>query len=644
VSDDQSPLRSRSRRLPALQGTLLAATPMVWAATLEWALEHSGHELVWSVVEVVLGFIATLLGSSLLTTRSRASRLLFSAGVLLLATVTWRAWTASPSWALIAAVIAISCLGAVWSTPDLDISERRALWVMTSRWRAAGLSSTVGCLVVVAALDVGRSLVVAAGAIVAVMLTVGLYLASLRRLRGQPAGQRRSADQFRRRGERWLSFELLYGSPARILVLTFFVLCAAGALGLSLPICSSTGVAFDMIDAAFTSVSAVCVTGLIVVDTARDVSAFGQAVILTLIQLGGLGIMTLSTAALLMLGRRMSMRYEGVAAELLSVEDRSTLSWALRRILLLTVIAELMGAAGLTFAFLETDQTFSTALWRGVFTSISAFCNAGFAIQSDSLIAYRRDPVVLHIVSTLIVIGGLSPAVVTAIPAVVRRRNVPLQVKLALTTTGALLVGGAFLYAALEWSGSLEQLGFAHRFSNAYFQSVTARTAGFNSVDLMAMRPATLTVMIALMFIGGSPGGTAGGVKTTTFVVLLLAVGGALRGRWEANAFGRRITHDTVYRAAAIFLVGILTAVTALIAIQVTQTLRTEEAIFEVISALGTVGLSIGGTSQLDEVGKAIIMVCMFAGRVGPLTLFLFLSERKVDPPWKYPDETVEVG
>lgn len=441
-------------------------------------------------------------------------------------------------------------------------------------------------------------------------------------------------------------WEPILGYPERLLVATFLALCLAGTVMLALPVSSATERGIAIVDAAFTAVSAVCVTGLIVLDTPVDFSVAGQVVILVLIQLGGLGIMTFSTAAIHLLGGRMSLRHEGAVAGLVSPQDRSQLFNATRRLIVFTFTTEALGALCLFVAFIGHGDALWPALWRAVFTAVSAFCNAGFALQSDNLMSYQQQPWVLHFVAILIIAGGLSPVVVLSIPAIVRRtgRPVAAQIQLALSTTLLLLVVGFVFILAVEWTNTLGGLPRWQRVHNAWLQSVTLRTAGFNSVDIAAVRPATLTLMLVWMFIGGSPGGTAGGIKTTTLATLVLAVVAAVRGRWTVTSFRRRLSHRTVYKATAIATVGVVTVLVALIAMQLTQAMPPGMALFEVVSALGTVGLSIGGTNLLDGVGKALIMACMFMGRVGPLTLFMFLSHRVQQTVWERPEEEIEVG
>ena len=438
--------------------------------------------------------------------------------------------------------------------------------------------------------------------------------------------------------------EVIAHHPARLLVVTFALLCAGGAVLLWLPLSSTAEGGISFIDAAFTSTSAVCVTGLIVLDTPTAFTGYGQGVLLLLIQVGGLGIMTFSTAAFAMLGRRLTLSHERAVAELLGGDDRTRLVDVLRQTLRVTFGLEAVGALWLAACFWLSGDTLLMAVWRGVFTSISAFCNAGFALQSASLIPYQHSGAVLHAVAALIVAGGLSPAAIVALPQLTRGRRLTLRMKMVFSMTATLLVGGFVLLLALEWNVSLAGMSLADKLNNAWFQSATLRTAGFNSVGMQALSPASITLMIFLMFIGGSPGGTAGGIKTTTAFVVFMPIVTAIRGRQEVTAFGREIPRETVYRAAAIAVLGMLTVAFALVALQVTQAIPMDVALFEVVSAIGTVGLTIGATPKLDFVGKVIIMLCMFLGRVGPLTAFLLLSEQHSESSWHLPEEAVPVG
>ena len=454
----------------------------------------------------------------------------------------------------------------------------------------------------------------------------------------------RDADREGDLASPWL---LLLQHPPRLLVVTFALQCVLGGMLLVLPGATTHVGGIGFIDALFTAVSATCVTGLTVLDTARDFTMTGQLVILLLIQVGGLGIMTFSAAALVLLARRMSYRAEATAADLIGADDVAGLGRALGRVLIVTFAAEGIGAAVLAGAFWAGGDSVATAAWRGLFTAVSAFCNAGFALQSDNLVRYAEQPLVLHTVALLMVLGGLGPAVVAALPRLRTRRGrrrLSLHVRLVLLGTAVLLVGPAVLIAVVEWGHALGHLAPLDRLHNAWFQSATTRTAGFYSVDPNALQPTTVTLMMVLMFIGGAPGSTAGGAKITTIAVLVLAVIAAIEGRNEVEVSRRRIPHEVVYRAGAIATLCMLTVGGALFALQVTQAQPMESLLFEAVSAMGTGGLSLGATARLDDFGKLVIMGCMFAGRVGPLTLFLLLSDTRRNGRAHLPAEPVPVG
>jgi trk system potassium uptake protein TrkH len=439
-------------------------------------------------------------------------------------------------------------------------------------------------------------------------------------------------------------WEAVLDHPARLLVVSFVFICMTGGVLLSLPLSGVGGVPVAPIDGFFQSVSATCVTGLATVDVGKVHSRFGQVVLVLLIQVGGLGIMTFSTAAAALLGRRLSLRHEGAVANLLGEQGRGELFRATRTILVVTFGAEAVGALVLSGHFLALGDGAGMAVWRGVFHAVSAFCNAGFGLQTDNLVIYQKHPVILHTIGLLILLGGLGPAVVVSLPALLRGRPVAVQTRLAVLITVALL-GVAFVaVAVLEWTRTLGALSVADRLHNAWFQAVTPRTAGFNSVDIAALKPATYVLMLLLMFIGGCPGSTAGGVKTTTFGLLLLTMLASLRGEQQATWRGRQIAHASIYRAGAIVTLGAFTVILGVFALLLTQELSLRKAVFEVVSAFGTVGLSVGATAELDSVGKVIVMIIMFLGRVGPLSLFLLLSDEDRRPLWRYPEEEVAVG
>lgn len=519
------------------------------------------------------------------------------------------AWAAGVTWILGGHVI-----GGRWRSP-----RRRVAW-------ACGLSVLGGCIL----MAVLRLHVVT----VSLGVVLGVVAAFLQR--SQPAGSV-AADAW---------WEPLLGHPERLFVGTFALLSVIGATLLSLPISSADGLGLGGLDALFTSTSAVCITGLSITDVLHSLSPVGQVILLLLVQLGGLGIMTFSTAVLWALGKRMSLRHEGAVASLISTRDRGRLFATAKRVLLFTFVVEGAGAFLLSGLFWWEGDATKMALWRGVFTSVSAFCNAGFALQSDSFASYQTRPLVLHTVGLLVILGGLSPLAVLAVPRWVGRsvQPVSVQAKLCLTSAGVLLLSGFVLILGIEWQYSLEDLSFQDKIHNAWFQSVALRSAGFSSVDWTQIQPATLTLSLLLMFIGGSPGSTAGGVRTTTFVILVLSVVQTIRGRDGLEVFGKLIPEKTRARAAVIITIALGTGLLGMFAIELTQSMPIHVAVFEAVSALGTVGLTIGGTGMLDGVGKIIIIACMFVGRVGGLTLLMFLSARAFVPKVGRPEEDVDVG
>jgi trk system potassium uptake protein TrkH len=418
----------------------------------------------------------------------------------------------------------------------------------------------------------------------------------------------------------------LLDHPGRSVIVTFFLLCSIGTFLLVLPIASS-GKAISLIDAAFTSVSAVCITGLIVLDTPNDFSHIGQFFILLLIQLGGLGIMSVATVAMHSLGHRISLQQERVLSS--SVDSTSGgLFDALYQIVKFSFFIELAGALVLTALFYRSGLLFFEALWKGIFTAVSAFCNAGFALQSDSLVSFQSDPLILNAVAFLIICGGIAPAVCLLVPRWLQGQKIPIAARIALVTTAALLLSGTLFFLVFEWNGILANLSSSEKILNAWFQSVTLRTAGFNSVELESILGPTFLIILAMMFIGGSPGGTAGGVKTTTIGLLALTFWSSACGQNEIILQNRRILPATIFKAVSVVASGLLILFFVVLMLLITQDIPTQKLLFEATSALGTVGLSTGATSQLDSIGKVIIIFAMFMGRIGPVTLFTILSRK----------------
>lgn len=437
-------------------------------------------------------------------------------------------------------------------------------------------------------------------------------------------------------------WEVLMSQPSRVLITTFSVLSLVGTLLLSVPSATSS-TPISLLDAAFTAVSAVCVTGLIVLDTPNDFSFFGQFILLLLIQLGGLGIMSITTVALYAFGQRLSLRQERLMTSITDTNPH-TLKESLLLILSFTFVIETIGAILLFIGFYQYGYDWQDALWKGTFTAVSAFCNAGFALQSDSLMAYQSHHFLLSVSSILIIFGGIAPATSLAIPQWIQRKPIPIASQIALVTSVVLLIVGTLAFLVFEWNGLLGNMNLVEKLSNAWFQSVTLRTAGFNSLDLAQAGNATYIIMLVWMFIGGSPGGTAGGLKTTTIGLLALTFYHHLNNRNEVIIRNRRIVSSSIFRAITMLFSGLFFLLIVVIMLEITQVMPFRDLFFEAVSALATVGLSTGATALLDEIGKIIIILTMLAGRVGPMTLFMLLGHEEQAPNRaKWPTEKISL-
>ncbi len=456
-------------------------------------------------------------------------------------------------------------------------------------------------------------------------------------------------------------------NPPKVVAVSFLAVILLGSLLLELPFATSAQYkeqsgrkTLPYIDALFTATSATCVTGLVVKDTGKDFSLFGQIVILFLIQVGGLGIMTLSTFFLLLFGRRVSLRdFITVRASFGERGVRSTTE-LIKYVLLLTFSVELAGAAVLFWRFHSGEGLgLEKAAYYGIFHSVAAFCNAGFSLYSANL-AGKEWPVVLTI-AILLILGGLGFVVLYNIlnlrfwkKDMVARGRLSLQSKVVLASTAALIALGFFLFLALEWNQAMRGQPVGERLVNSFFCAVTPRTAGFNTIDYGDMSSPGLLLTIFLMFIGASPGSTGGGIKTCTFVVLLVTAYAIIRGQRNVVLFRRTIPHRVVDEAIAVALVSFLFVFAVVMVLTISETALEEwpyggsrsvvRSAFEVVSAFGTVGLSTGITPYLSVVGKGILVLTMFAGRVGPLTLALVVGGREPAPPVEYPEEATMIG
>jgi len=438
--------------------------------------------------------------------------------------------------------------------------------------------------------------------------------------------------------------------PARapiLLALGFAATIFIGSLILTLPMANREGVITPYITALFTSTSAVCVTGLVVVDTKSYWTAFGQAVILVLIQVGGLGFMTSSTFLLLLMGRRLGLRERILLKEAHGVSNLGGILRLTRQVLLVTLIIE--GASALVL-FLRFAKEYPPdwALWMGVFHAVSAFNNAGFDIIGGfrSLTVYNQDPVVILDVAFTIILGGISFTAIVDVCQQRRFRSLLLDTKMVLVTTAVLLLAGTLGLLATEYSNgyTMGPMEFPAKLLNAFFSAVAPRTAGYNSIDVGKMTNGGLFLTILLMYIGAASGSTGGGIKVNTFAVLTAAVVSSVRGRNTATAFGRELPQDHVYRAltVALLALGLLFVVTFSLAI--TEPFSLLQLLFETTSAFGTVGLSTGITPDLSLAGKLLISATMFVGRVGPLTIALALAQGEHATRYRYPEGRLKIG
>jgi len=453
----------------------------------------------------------------------------------------------------------------------------------------------------------------------------------------------------------WLYRPVLafFNRPEAVLAGTFAALILGGTMLLALPpadVESRVG----LLDALFTATSAVCVTGLTVVDTGRDYTRFGQAVIVGLIQIGGLGIMTFTALATQLLGRRLSFKSQALLADTFYQGDAATALRAdLGRIVTMTFLIEFAGALILLYPFTARAGE-HPAFFSAVFHAISAFCNAGFSLYPGNLTPFRNNQVVMWAVMALIILGGLGHTVLLEVyrrfVCLVRGQLAgsvkwSLNSRVVLATSAILVLGGALLLAAIGLTADEHTWGA--RIMNSLFQSVTARTAGFNTIEIGALSTPALLVLVLLMFIGGSPGSCAGGVKTTSAAVAFAEVRARLTGTRDVNLWNRRISPDITAKATLVIGLAVLWNMLGVLLLSMTETsrsgVRLEDVMFEQVSAFGTVGLSTGLTPRLSVLGKVWIIATMFVGRVGPLTAAIALAPRE-QAAIRYPEERMMIG
>ncbi|MDD2420877.1 MAG: TrkH family potassium uptake protein [Heliobacteriaceae bacterium] len=435
-------------------------------------------------------------------------------------------------------------------------------------------------------------------------------------------------------------------SPSQVLVLGFAVIILVGGILLSLPVASRSGLGTAFLDALFTATSAVCVTGLVVVDTYDHYSLFGQIIVILLIQIGGLGFMTMATLIYLLMGRKIRLKERLLMQESLNTLTIQGVVRLAKYVLITTFVIEGIGAIILALRFIP-EMGLVKGAYYGAFHAVSSFCNAGFDLFGGfrSFTGFVNDPVVSLTVSSLIIIGGIGFSVIAETYRYRETGRFSLHTKLVFLVTGFLILAGMIFILILELENplTLGALTWDGKLLAAYFQSVSPRTAGCSTLGMTDLRPATQFFLVILMFIGASPGSTGGGIKTTTLAALLAAVWSIRQGKADVVLFGRRIPPDTIYKAIGI------TGLAAILVMGVTMLLTISEQadflalLFETTSAFGTVGLSMSVTPHLSSFGRVLIILTMFAGRLGPLTLAVALTKRS-KAKIRYPDERIMVG
>lgn len=454
-----------------------------------------------------------------------------------------------------------------------------------------------------------------------------------------------------------LRTRMLKAHPATLVLASFLLAISIGTLLLMLPYSSKAG-HIPWMDALFTATSAVCVTGLVVVDTGGHFTVFGQSVILALIQIGGLGVMTISVVLFRWIGHSVSFRHRKVMQDLFAHTPRADIFGLVKSIVLFTAGAELIGAVFLTIHW-SRELPFGHAVYTAFFHSISAFCNAGFALFSDSMVRYSDNVLLNTTICLLIVVGGIGFPVLYDVQSWFlqrkgRRARLSIQTKTVLIATLVLIVSGALMFAFLERQSLGGAQTLSHRILAPVFQSITCRTAGFNTVDIASLKDATLAMMIFLMFFGASPGSCGGGVKTTTLALLMAFTISRVRKKRRVNMFKKSIPPETVTRSVSLILVsmGIIGIVLFLILMgdsasghQIVGQQRTFLAcLFETVSAFGTVGLSMGVTPELTPWGKGLIVLMMIIGRVGVLTFAYIIVGAGTTNGVEYSEENLMVG
>jgi len=442
-------------------------------------------------------------------------------------------------------------------------------------------------------------------------------------------------------------YKRLIKNPPVTFLLSFATTIMFGTILLMLPSAAVSNKVTPFINALFTSTSATCVTGLVVVDTGSYFSLFGQLIILGLIQVGGLGIMTISTAFAVLLGQKLTLKVENVMQNVMGESMRFDMVTLVKNVILWTFLIEAIGAVVFYTTF---SQLYSTprAIYYSVFHSISAFCNAGFGLYSDSFVRFIFDVKINAVITLMIILGGLGfPVIVDLFNHYAKkstRYSLSLHTKIVLSMTAFLLLFGVISFFISEYYNTMKNFTLNQRLITSWFQSVTCRTAGFNTLDQGQMSHSSSLVSMILMFIGASPGSTGGGVKTSTFALLLLTIIALIRGHKDLTIFKRKIGDSSARQSVGLIMLSMISIFLIVFLMLLNDRFDLEKTLFEAVSAFGTVGLSTGITPQLSSFSKFLIIILMYFGRVGPLTVLFALSQRNKPVHYSLAEEKITIG
>ena len=443
-------------------------------------------------------------------------------------------------------------------------------------------------------------------------------------------------------------FESLSQNPPVLVLISFIFAIFTGTLLLMLPAATVIGKQTSALGALFTSASATCVTGLIVYDTGTHFTMFGQSIILFLLQIGGLGIMTVSSAFAVILRQRLTVRSQNLIQNVVGETNTIDMVRLIRSIVMVTFMFELLGALLLFFTFNSEFTSTGTAVYHSVFHSVSAFCNAGFSLYQDSFIGFRTNFNINFVITSLIIIGGIGFPVLVDLNKNIFNKfklsRLTLHSKIVILMTLGLLLLGMIGFFIAEYNVQMKEFSLSERLYASYFQSVTTRTAGFNTIDNAGLSKASSFISNLFMFIGASPGSTGGGLKTTTLMIVLISVWSMFKGEKDVNIFKRKVSELVIKKVLALIAASIAVISLVIFVLLIIEPFSFEKIIFEAFSAFGTVGLSMGITAQLSNVGKMLIIMLMYLGRVGPLTLIFAISESRTKTNFSFTEEKISIG